>query len=77
VTYKEVAGESAVSAHSTELKVAVFSATGEGLVSADSKGFMGASCVPIGRQFGTPRLRGECAWFAGHGRNVPTQRDHH
>ena len=61
---KEVAGESCVSADSVGLKVAVFSASWEGLVSADFKGATGAYIVIISKQVGSGDSKGvrRTAW---------------
>jgi hypothetical protein len=50
---KEVAGEMLVSADSAGLKVAVFSVSWEGLVSADFKGVAGAFVILISKQIGS------------------------
>jgi hypothetical protein len=55
---KEVTGEMLVSAHSTGLKVAVFSVSWEWLVSADSKKVTDAFIIPVGRHIGTAHSKG-------------------
>ena len=55
---KEVAGESCVCADSVGLKVAVFSVSWEGLVSADFKGVTGAYIVLISKQIGSGDSKG-------------------
>jgi len=61
---KEVAGESCVSADSVGLKVAVFSVSWEGLVSADFKGVTGARIILISKQTGSADSKGvrRTAW---------------
>ena len=66
---KELAGERRVSAHSARLKVAVFSASCERLVSADSKGVTGAYCILIGILIGTAHSK-EVRRTAWRGRMV-------
>jgi len=58
VASKGLAREMLVSADSARLKVAVFSMVCGWLVSADSKGFTGASCILIGILFGTADSKG-------------------
>ncbi len=55
-----------VSAHSKRLKVAVFSVSWEGPVSADSKEVKGAFSIPIGKHIGTAHSKGvrRTAWGA-------------
>ena len=55
---KEVAGESCVCADSVGLKVAVFSVSWEGLVSADFKGVTGVYIVLISKQIGSGDSKG-------------------
>ncbi len=61
---KGVAGGSAVSAHSTRLKVAVFSVAWRWLVSADSKGVTGAFIILSSKLVGSAHSKGvrRTAW---------------
>jgi hypothetical protein len=77
---KGVAGELLVSADSKRVKVAVFSARWEWLVSADPKGFIGVFSILISILIGTADSKGVRGtdWRGrmvnGHGRIVPIQR---
>ena len=73
---KGVAGESLVSAHSTGLKVALFSAGWESLGSAESKGVSGAICLLYGNNTGSAPSKGvsRTAW---RGRMVRRARKNH
>src|SRR5260370_28326243 len=72
---KGFAGEKRVSAHSKRLKVAVFSASWEGFVTADSKGVTGALSILIDKYSGTADSKGvrRTAW---RGRMVVRARRH-